>query len=117
MGFEVVGTEVDWEVVGYEVVGWEVVGWEVVGWEVVGWEVVEQREAVEQDVPDQSHTKNLLLYYFPSHFLLIITDALYASLFVIVYSYAYTIQSLNTALLSCLLQTLGIVIHLYTQYT
>ena len=32
-------------------------------------------------------------------------------------SYAYTIQSLNTALLSCLLWTLGIVIHLYTQYT
>ena len=61
----------------------------------------------------------LLLYYFPSHFLLIITpftDALYASLFVIVYSYPYTIQSPNTALLSCLLRTLGIVIHLYTQY-
>ena len=61
----------------------------------------------------------LLLYYFPSHFLLIITsftDALYASLFVIVYSYVYTIQSPNTALLSCLLWTLGIVIHLYTQY-
>ena len=60
------------------------------------------------------------MYYFPSHFLLIITsftDVLYASLFVIVYSYAYTIQSLNTALLSCLLRTLGIVIHLYTQYT
>ena len=62
----------------------------------------------------------VLLYYFPSHFLLIITsftDALYASLFVIVYSYMYTIQSPNTALLSCLLWTLGIVIHLYTQYT
>ena len=62
----------------------------------------------------------VLLYYFPSHFLLIITsftDVLYASLFVIVYSYPYTIQSPNTALLSCLLWTLGIVIHLYTQYT
>ena len=70
MGFEVVGTEVNqedevvgyevvgYEVVGYEVVGYEVVEYEVVGWEVVGWEVVEQREAVEWDVPDQSHTKN-----------------------------------------------------------
>ena len=51
------------------------------------------------------------MYYFPSHFLLIITsftDALYTSLFVIVYSYPYTIQSPNTALLSCLLRTLAV---------
>ena len=71
------------------------------------------------ECPACPHPGRMLLYYFPSHFLLIITsftDALYASLFVIVYSYSYTIQSPNTALLSCLLRTLGIVIHLYTQY-
>ena len=44
-------------------------------------------------------------------------DALFASLFVIVYTYAYSTQSPNIALLSCLLRTLGIVIHLYAQYT
>ena len=59
-------------------------------------------------------------YYFPSHFIVFITsltDALYASLFGIVYSYAYSTQSPNMALFSCLLRTLGIVIQLYAQYT
>ena len=59
-------------------------------------------------------------YYFPSHLLLFIssfTDALYAPLFVIVYSsYTYSTQSPNMALLSCLLRTLGIVIHYMSQH-
>ena len=54
-----------------------------------------------------------LLILFISSF----TDAPYASLFVIVYTYAYSTQSPNIALLSCLLRTLGIVIHLHAQYT
>ena len=54
-----------------------------------------------------------LLLLFISSF----TDAPYASLFVIVYTYAYSTQSPNIALLSCLLRTLGIVIHLHAQYT
>ena len=54
-----------------------------------------------------------LLLLFISSF----TDAPYASLFDIVYTYAYSTQSPNIALLSCLLRTLGIVIHLHAQYT
>jgi hypothetical protein len=45
------------------------------------------------------------------------TVALYASLFVLVYIFAYSTKSPNMALLSCLLRTLGIVIHMYAQYT
>ena len=42
----------------------------------------------------------------------------YAQTFVIVYSHMYSTQSLNIALLSCLLWTPGIVLHcMYTQYT
>ena len=58
-------------------------------------------------------------YYFTSLFHLFIssfTDALHASLFVVVYAYAYSTKSPNMALFSCLLRTLGIVIHLYAQY-
>ena len=45
-----------------------------------------------------------LLLLFISSF----TDAPYASLFVIDYTYAYSTQSPNIALLSCLLQTLAV---------
>ena len=58
-------------------------------------------------------------YYSTSLFILFIssfTDAPYTSLFAIVYTIAYPTQSLNIALFSCLLRTLGIVIHLYAQY-
>lgn len=61
-----------------------------------------------------------MLLLFPiSLFHLFITsfiDALYVSLFVIVYTYAYSTQSPNMALFSCLLRTLGIVTHLLAQY-
>ena len=44
------------------------------------------------------------------------TVVLYAQTFVIVYSHTYLTQSPNIALLSCLLQTLGIVSYIYAQY-
>jgi hypothetical protein len=58
-------------------------------------------------------------YYFTSLFHMFITsstDALHASLFVIVYIYVYSTRSPNIALFSCLLRTLGIVLVLYAQY-
>ena len=58
-------------------------------------------------------------YYSTSLFILFIssfTDAPYTSLFAIVYTITYSTQSPNIALFSCLLRTLGIVIHLYAQY-
>ena len=53
-------------------------------------------------------------YYFTSLFILFISYfdvVLYAQTFVIVYSHTYSTQSLNIALLSCLLRTLGIVLY------
>jgi len=58
-------------------------------------------------------------YYFPLYFIIFLTcsdDVQNASLFVIVYLTPYSTQSPNTALLSCLLRTLGIVNQLYPQY-
>ena len=66
------------------------------------------------------HTCHCYCYYLTSLFHLFIssfTDAPHASLFVIVYTYTYSTQSPSIALLSCLLRTLGIVIHLHAQYT
>ena len=45
------------------------------------------------------------------------TDALMASVFATIYIVIYSTQSPNIALLSCLLQTLGIVYLSHTQYT
>ena len=56
-------------------------------------------------------------YYFSFYFISLITYSIVAPCalsFTIVYLVAYSSQSPNIALLSCLLRTLGIVIHLHT---
>src|ERR1700678_275954 len=58
-------------------------------------------------------------YYFPLYVIIFLTcsdDVQNTSLFVIVYLTPYSTQSPNTALLSCLLRTLGIVNQFYPQY-
>jgi hypothetical protein len=56
-------------------------------------------------------------YYFSSYSILLTTHSTVAPCalsFAIVYLIAYSSQSPNIALFSCLLRTLGIVIHFYT---
>ena len=56
--------------------------------------------------------KNVIVLLFPSLFILFLSrspDVLRSSVFATIYVVPYSTQSLNIALLSCLLRTLGIV--------